>query len=354
MKAYTTLRDLIAIDSPSGYTEAATDYIMNTLRSYGWSPERTHKGAVRVSLGKKPVVSIAAHTDTLGAMVSGINGNGTVQFTLLGGPLLPTFEGSYVRIYTLENNCITGTVLLNNPSAHTNRNAGSAERSTTTMHIRIDEEVQNADDVKKLGIGVGDIICFDTRYQELPNGFIKSHFLDNKAGCYVLFEIARRIAAEKRSVPVELFFSTYEEVGHGGSGGYADSVEDLLVLDMGVVGDHCTGNEYSCSICAKDSSGPYDYGFRKELTLLAQEHGIPHKVDVYPFYSSDGSLALRAGHDYRVALIGPGVHASHGIERTHKKAVEATIDLCMAYISKRFSPPPSVGSGSLKKKKKKS
>ena len=352
MNSYDTLRELIGIDSPSGYTENATDYIVRVLQSYGWSPERTHKGAVRVALGKNPVLSIAAHTDTLGAMVSGVNGNGTLQFTLLGGPLLPTFEGSYVRIYTLGNTVVTGTVLLNNPSAHTNRSAGSTERSTSTMHIRIDEEVHNADDVKKLGIGVGDIICFDTRYQELPNGFIKSHFLDNKAGCYVLFEIARRIAAEIRSVPVELFFSTYEEVGHGGSGGFAPTVQDLLVLDMGVVGDHCSGDEYSCSICAKDSSGPYDYGFRKELTLLAQDKEIPHKVDVYPFYSSDGSLALRAGHDYRVALIGPGVHASHGIERTHKKAVEATIDLCLAYIDKHY-PMKSIAKKTVVKKKKK-
>jgi len=348
MNTYETLRELITIDSPSGFTENATNYIISLLKSYGLSPQRTNKGAVRVALGKNPVLSIAAHTDTLGAMVSNLNSNGTLGFTLLGGPLLPTFEGCYVRIYTLTGTVYTGTVLLNNPSAHTNKNAASSERSTTTMHIRIDEEVHNMEDIKKLGIAVGDIICFDTRYQELPNGFIKSHFLDNKAGCYVLFEIARRFSEQKRTAPVELFFSTYEEVGHGGSGGYAESVEDLLVIDMGVVGDNCTGDEFSCSICAKDSSGPYDYNFRKELTELAQRKEIPHKVDVYPFYSSDGSLALRAGHDYRVALIGPGVHASHGIERTHKKAVEATIDLCIEYINETF---PLKSSDKKKKKK---
>lgn len=350
MNTYDTLRNLIEIDSPSGFTDKATDYIMALLTSYGLSPQKTHKGAVRVSLGKNPVVSIAAHTDTLGAMVSNLNSNGTLGFTLLGGPLLPTFEGSYVRIYTLSGAVFTGTVLLNNPSAHTNKSAATSERSTNNMHIRIDEEVSTTDDVKKLGIDVGDIVCFDTRYQELESGFIKSHFLDNKAGCYVLFEIARRLSSQRRSVPVELFFSTYEEVGHGGSGGFNESVKDLLVIDMGVVGDNCTGNEFSCSICAKDSSGPYDYNFRKELTEIAIKHEIPHKVDVYPFYSSDGSLALRAGHDYRVALIGPGVHASHGIERTHKKAVEATIDLCLQYIDERF--PIKLPKIENKKKKK--
>jgi putative aminopeptidase FrvX len=179
-------------------------------------------------------------------------------------------------------------------------------------------------------------VCFDTRYQELSSGYIKSRFMDNKAGCYVLFEIARRLKEQGKTAPVELFFSNYEEVGHGGTCGYADTVDELLVLDMGVVGNGCDGNETKCSICAKDSSGPYDYAFRKKLVQLADKKNIPYIIDVYPFYGSDGSAALRAGNDLRVALIGPGVAASHGMERTHKKGIEATIDLCMAYIENRF------------------
>ena len=149
----------------------------------------------------------------------------------------------------------------------------------------------------------------------------------------MLLEIARRMAEQNQSAPVELFFSTYEEVGHGGAAGYAPSLKELLVIDMGVLGDQCEGDEVSCSICAKDSSGPYDYAFRKTLVELAEQHNIPHKLDIYPFYSSDGTAAQRAGLDVRVALIGPGVAGSHGAERTHAKGIEATIDLCMAYIA---------------------
>ena len=237
-----------------------------------------------------------------------------------------------MRIHTMDDRVYTGTLLLNNPSAHANNEAGKAVRTTDNMHVRIDEEVASAEDVRSLGIRTGDIIAFDPRYQELPSGFIKSHFMDNKAGCYVLFEIARRLAEQGRTAPVELFFSTYEEVGHGGTCGYSGSVRDLLVIDMGVLGDACEGKETLCSICVKDSSGPYDYHFRRHLAGLAEEHNIPYSLDVYPFYGSDGSAALRAGRDYRVALIGPGVAASHGVERTHAKGIEATIDLCMAYI----------------------
>ena len=170
------------------------------------------------------------------------------------------------------------------------------------------------------------IVCFDTRYQELPSGFIKSRFLDNKAGCYVLFEVARRLAEAGTQVPVELFFSNYEEVGHGGTCGYASSVEKLLVIDMGVLGQGCAGSETQCSICAKDTSGPYDWQMRTRLVEPAEANEIPHVIDVYPHYGSDGSAALRAGNDFRVGLIGPGVAASHGVERTHSKAIEATIE----------------------------
>jgi len=203
------------------------------------------------------------------------------------------------------------------------------------MHIRLDEEVYTKEDVTKLGIGVGDIIAFEPRYREYDNGFIKSRFMDNKAGCFVLFELARYCKEKNIAPPVELFFSNYEEVGHGGTVGYSDTINELLVIDMGVLGDACEGNEVKCSICAKDSSGPYDYEFRKKLVQLAKANSIPFAIDVYPYYGSDGSAALRAGKDYKVALIGPGVAASHGVERTHKKGIQATIDLCIKYLESR-------------------
>lgn len=330
------LEQLIGIDSPTGYTDKACDFIADTLTSMGYQPRRTTKGAVVVGLGENPTLGLAAHTDTLGAIVSGINGNGTLSFSALGGPLLAVFDSAYVRIHTMDGKVYTGTVLLNDPSVHANKKAGSAERSTETMHVRIDEKVFSKDDVKKLGIRTGDIIAFDTRYQALPSGYIKSHFLDNKAGCYVLFEVARRVKEEGLNVPVELFFSNYEEVGHGGTTGYAPTLDELLVIDMGVVGDALEGNETLCSICAKDSGGPYDYGFRTKLVELAEAGNIPHAIDIYPFYSSDGTAAWRAGVDVRVALIGPGVAASHGMERTHVDGIKATVDLCMAYIKHRF------------------
>lgn len=333
METLHQLGNLINIDSPSGYTHHATAYIMEVLRGYGYTPELTVKGAVRCALAPNPTLALAAHTDTLGAIVSSIDATGGLRFSVLGGPLLPSFESSYVRVHTMGGSVINGTLLLSNPSTHANNKAGTSERSIDTMYIRLDERVSSADDVKALGVRVGDIIAFEPKYQVLESGYIKSHFLDNKAGCYVLFEVARAYANAAVKPPVELYFSTYEEVGHGGAPAYPPSVKDLLVIDMGVVGDKMGGAEHLCSICAKDSGGPYDYGFRTTLVALAEQHKIPHAVDVYPFYSSDGTALWRAGGDVRVGLIGPGVHASHGMERTHVEGIRATVDLCCAYIN---------------------
>ncbi len=335
MRSYKTLEQLVNIDSPTGYTAAACKYIFDELSRIGYQPEYTNKGAVRCSLGKQPTLAIAAHVDTLGAIVSGIKADGTLSFSPLGGLLLTSAEGEYVNVITLKGKVYTGTLLFNNPSAHANKIRETTHRDLDNMHIRLDEEVYSKGDVNKLDVSIGDIIAFEPRYREYKNGFIKSRFMDNKAGCFVLFEIARYCKEKNIAPAVELFFSNYEEVGHGGTVGYSDTVNELLVIDMGVLGDACEGNEVKCSICAKDSSGPYDYDFRKKLVELAEGNKIPFAIDVYPYYGSDGSAALRAGKDYKVALIGPGVAASHGVERTHKKGIEATIDLCVKYIESR-------------------
>ena len=334
--SYQTLKELVEIDSPTGFTAQAETYTMNLLKNYGLSPYQTKKGAVICKFGENPIIAISAHLDTLGAIVTGIKPNGTLSISPIGGLGLISFEGGYVRIRTLEDKVFNGTFLLNNPASHANKTTDTAIRSIDNMHIRLDEEVTSKNDVLALGIQVGDFVCFDPRYQELESGYIKSRFMDNKASCFVLFELARLLKEKNISLPIEFYFSNYEEVGHGGSSGFSESINELLVLDMGVVGDQCEGSETHCSICAKDSTGPYDYSFRKELTLLARTNNIPHKVDIYPYYGSDGSAALRAGRDIKVGLIGPGVSASHGVERTHKKGIEATIALCMAYVQSRF------------------
>ncbi|EEB73353.1 M42 family metallopeptidase [Thermococcus sp. AM4] len=329
------LREILEIPSPTGYTKEVLAHIEKKLDDAGIKTRYTNKGALLAYNHPEPELVIAGHVDTLGAMVKGILPDGHLSFTRIGGLLLPTFEGEYCTIITRSGKRFRGTLLLKNPSVHVNKDAGKKERKEENMYIRLDELVEKKEDTEKLGIRPGDFIAFDPKF-EYVNGFVKAHFLDDKASVAVMIDLLLDLADELEKLPVAFFFSPYEEVGHGGSAGYPPTARELLVVDMGVVGEGVYGKETAVSIAAKDSTGPYDYEMTTKLIELAEKKDIPHVVDVFPYYGSDGSAALRAGWDFRVALIGPGVHASHGMERTHVKGLLATKELIRAYIEERF------------------
>ena len=156
------LKTLTSIASPTGYTRAATDYLMETLRDMGFGPERSNKGNVLVELGGEgePLV-LASHVDTLGAMVRSIKDNGRLRPTTLGGHQWSTADGENCTVYTRDGNVYTGVVLNTEPSAHVaDEPVKTIEKN---MEILLDENVDSKDDVLELGIQTGDIIAMDPR-----------------------------------------------------------------------------------------------------------------------------------------------------------------------------------------------
>ena len=325
------LKEIIDIDSPSGYTDNVVDHIISMLPD-NFIKEKTNKGALFVSSVKEPECVITAHIDTLGAMVSGINDDGTLRATQIGGWPVNSFEGEYCTVLTSNSKKHRGTFLLNNPAAHVNREVGSTARKMEKMHIRIDLKTSSVSDTRKAGIDIGDFIFFDPRFEYTSSGFIKSRFMDDKAGAAVMIDILLNHSSAIAGKPVGFFFSNFEEVGHGARAGIPPTVKEMLVIDMGVVGNNVEGKEHSVSICAKDSSGPYDYTITNKLTALAKDNKLNYKRDVFPYYGSDGSAALMAGYNLRIGLIGPGVSASHGVERTHIDGLKNTEKLVLSYI----------------------
>jgi putative aminopeptidase FrvX len=327
------LRQLEAINSPSGYTVEAIAYLADLFRSAGLTPKLTNKGALLICEHPEPVTVCAAHVDTLGAMVTRLEGDGTLRVTQVGGWPWNSFEGEYLTVMNSAGKKWRGTLLCDNPAAHVNRNIGKAERTGENMHIRLDAEVKSSADTKRLGIDAGDYVFFDPRFEVTDTGFVRSRFLDDKAGCAVLAEVILKLAPRLKKMPAAFFFSNYEEVGHGASAGIPRCVKEMVAVDMGVVGREVYGHETVVSICAKDSTGPHDYELRQRLVSLARKKHIPHAVDVFPFYGSDARATMGAGYDVKVAVIGPGVSASHGVERTHLKGLRASVQLVEAYLA---------------------
>ena len=331
--------ELLAIDSPSGYTRQAAEHVMGAYEAMGLRPEMTRKGGVMVCLNPEAPAEdgllLEAHLDTLGAMVSEISGSGRLHLTSLGGMQPNNGEAENVRIVTRSGKIYTGTFQLKNASTHVNGEYASTKREYKTMEVVIDEEVSSREDVEKLGIMTGDVVCFDPRTVVTPSGYIKSRFLDDKLSAAILLELAAQVASgeikPKRRVWEHI--TAFEEVGHGGSASVPEGVTEALSVDMGCVGDGLSCDERQVSICAKDSGGPYHYEVVSALIEAARRGGADFAVDVYPYYGSDVEATLRAGYDLRHGLIGPGVYASHGYERSHRKGVCNTLLLLDAYLA---------------------
>lgn len=331
------LVELTKIPSPSGFTHIAIEAVEKELKEMGYKPWLTRKGACVVELGGEgsPVV-LTGHLDTLGAMVKSVKNNGRLEITPIGGYMMNSIEGENCVIHTKDGKEYTGTIQTIAPSVHVFENARKLERKVKNMEIRIDEIVKNRKDLEDLGIEAGDFVSFDSRCTVTPNGFIKSRHLDDKASVAIMLDIAKKVAGNEFSLKRKtyLFFSTYEEVGHGASSGIPEDVEEILSVDMGSVGDTLTTDEYVVSICAKDSAGPYDREVVKALIGAAKKAEADYRVDIYPFYGSDADASMRAGYDAKHGLIGPGVEASHGYERTHYRGLENTIKLIREYLKK--------------------
>ncbi len=328
--------EVLAIDSPTGYTRNAAEYVVKEYEKLGYKPVMTVKGGVLVDIGgknKDDGVVLAAHIDTLGAIVCEIKSNGNLKVSPLGGMNPNNAEAENCRIVTRFNGIYQGTFQLNNASIHVNKDYNDTKRGYGEMEVVLDEKVSSKEDTEKLGIMVGDIVCFDPRTTITESGYIKSRFLDDKLSVGILLGYAKYLKEEGIELENRMYhyITVYEEVGHGGAASIPDGVKEVISVDMGCVGDGLGCTERQVSICAKDSAGPYNYDVVTNMIKAAKDNDIDFAVDVYPFYGSDVDVTLGAGFDIRHGLIGAGVYASHGYERSHRDGVENTLRLLMNY-----------------------
>lgn len=335
--AISVLDKICNTPSPSGFTDKVMDIIEEELSKLEVFSFRTRKGALIATIPGKEMGAkklIAAHVDTLGAMVKEIKSNGRIALTQVGGYSLNSVECENVTVFTSDDKEYSGTIYFNKPSVHIHQEARTAERKLEEMELLLDERVDSAESVRELGIEVGDFVAFDPRFKVTESGFIKSRHLDDKAGVASIIAAIKEIKDSGCELEntIQVIITNYEETGHGASYSLNPSIEEILCVDMGAPGIGQNGDEYSVTVAVKDGGGPYDYHMRKNLISLAKKNNIAYKPDVFVYYGSDAKTALAAGNDIRFGLIGPGVYASHSYERTHKDAIEATIGLLVAYM----------------------
>jgi putative aminopeptidase FrvX len=334
------LTGLLNTPSPTGFTAAAVEYTRQALADLALPDVRlTNKGALLATVPGRAATrlrGVTAHVDTLGAMVKEIKGNGRLRLTQLGGYAWQSIEGEGCTIFTAPGGTIRGTIQCVQASVHIfGQSARDLARKEDTMEVRIDARTQNAADTRALGIEVGDFVVFDPRVETSPHGFVRSRHLDDKAGVACIVEALRALhdAGLTPAQHTTVLVSNYEEVGHGASAGWPPDLCELLTVDMAAVGEGQNSDEFSAGLCIKDSGGPYSHTLTRKLAALAAHAGISLRADIYPYYGSDGEALWRAGADVEVGLIGPGVEASHGYERTHVESLAATTRLIMEWMT---------------------
>ena len=332
------LKKLTSIPSPTGFTREVADYLVEELERLGYRPIRTNKGGVNVIVKGKDDNKhrvVTAHVDTLGAMVRGVKADGRLKMAKIGGYPWNMIEGENCLVHVASTGkTVSGTILIHQTSTHVYKDAGTAERTEDNMEVRLDAKVRNEKETRNLGIDVGDFISFDPRTTITDTGFIKSRFLDDKVSAAILLDLLRIYKEENLELPntTHFMFSVFEEVGHGANSNLPKEAVEYLAVDMGAMGDDQQTDEYTVSICVKDASGPYNYEFRNHLVQLAKDNDIQYKLDIYPYYGSDASAAMRAGAEVKHALLGAGIESSHSYERTHIDSVEQTQKLVNAYL----------------------
>lgn len=332
------LVDLLNTPSPTGNAEAAVAFVEKTLKQF---PEltlsRTRKGALVArweGLKSDAPRALTAHADTLGAMVKEIKSNGRLKLTRIGGLLLNGVETEGCWVLASNGKRARGSFMFEDASSHVHgASVNETRRTEDNMEVRLDARTTSVDETRELGIQVGDFVVFDPRV-EVTEGFIRSRFLDDKAcvACVVAAIKSLHDAGLQPQQTAYFHISNYEEVGHGAAAGIPAEVHELLTVDMAAIGTGQESDEFNATLCVKDSGGPYHHELSNKLRALANQHDIPFKTDIYPHYNSDGEAFWRAGGDVAVALIGPGVDASHNYERTHTNALLAVTQWLLAYL----------------------
>lgn len=331
------LKVCLEIPSPCGDTEEISQFLKKELEAMGIETRVTNKGAVIGILpGEKEGFSrmVSAHVDTLGAMVKRIKDNGRLRLENVGGYSWTSVEGENVRVKTREGKIFTGTLMPERASVHCfPEDAREEERTADIMEVRLDEETQSKEETLELGIRSGDFVSFETRTVFTESGYIKSRYLDDKACVAALLDACRSLTASgvKPVRTTYVYFTNYEEIGHGISKIPEDTAE-ILALDIGTAAEGYESDEHCVSICAKDAKTPYDFRLRRLLETLSETEDIPSRTDLYYRYGSDASAAILQNVDARCGCIGPGVDATHHYERTHEDAIINTARLLTAYL----------------------
>jgi putative aminopeptidase FrvX len=323
---------MLAIPSPSLHGGEMVRWLRPRLEEVGLEVTQTARGDLIAQCpGDRPYRAIAAHLDTLGAMVIRHKPNGKLAIRPIGTWNARFADGARVRIHGDDGEVLAvGTLLPEKASGHVfNQAVDTQPCDWTHIELRPDLVDVSAEALAAIGIGVGSLVSIDSQVSVTETGFVNARHLDNKAAIVCVLA-ALQSGVDARGT--RLLFSCAEELGVGLSRPMLIGIEEILNLDIAAQGEGQNACHDGVTVAMMDSQGPLHPAATQRLLALCREHGIPHTRDCFPFYHCDGDSASCAGLDVRNALACFGADASHGWERVHIDSLTALARLVVCWL----------------------
>jgi endoglucanase len=185
--------------------------------------------------GKKdaPTVMVTAHMDEVGLMIKNIKKKGFLQFTKIGGLDDRILVAQNVVVHTDKGplHGVVGSKPVHIQKEEERRKVMEADK------LFIDIGAKNKEEAEKMGVQVGDVASFDTKFVQLGNGAVLGKAFDDRVGCAMLVEVLRKLP--KVDCNLYVVGTIQEEVGLRGATIAAFQIKpDLgIAVDASVAGD---------------------------------------------------------------------------------------------------------------------
>ncbi|MEB0249801.1 MULTISPECIES: M42 family metallopeptidase [unclassified Mucilaginibacter] len=280
-------------------------------------------------------VVIEAHADEISWFVNYITNDGLIYVIRNGGSDHQIAPSKRVNIHT-DNGIVKA--VFGWPAIHT-RLGGEKEEAPTLKNIFLDCGCVTKDEVEALGIHVGCVITYEDEFMVLNNRYYVGRALDNRAGGFMIAEVARLLKENNVTLPFGLYIvnAVQEEIGLRG----AEMIAHRIKPNVAIVTDvtHDTGTPMINKItqgdlaCGKGPVISYAPAVQNNLNKLliesAQKAGIPFQRQASSRSTGTDTDAFAYSNDgVPSALISLPLRYMHTtVEMIHKEDVDNVIRL---------------------------
>ncbi len=328
---YNTLKQITLVHGVSGKEHRVANKIKEMIAPYCDESHIDALGnliAVKHGTGADPQkILLCGHMDEIGFIVNFVEDNGFVRVAPIGG--INWVACAFGEV--VSENGVHGVLV---------PNSGTKASDFAPDLFYIDIGADNKKNAERK-VKIGDTFVLKSNISKLNASRVIGRPLDDRAGCGIVLEIAKRIASEPVADDVYYVFSVQEEVGCRGSktAAFAIAPDVSLTFDVTGTGDTAGSKPMAvklgggAAIKIKDMSVICDSEVVDKLSRIAKEKGIKSQLEILAYGGTDTSSIQMTGAGCRAgALSIPSRYIHSGVEMIDMNDYKACVDLAVEFI----------------------